>query len=80
MEENLMTLTALAEACEGCLELHNNGIARVTTDDDLNVTVEMEDGRRLRVDECDQRTIENAIFEWKKQHPVFFQRIIGAMM
>ena len=43
----LTTLIALAEAYEGCIPLHLAGIAQVRTDDDLNVYIDMEDGRTL---------------------------------
>ena len=73
-------LVALAEACEGRMEVNYDGITAITTNGDLEVTVEMADGRRLRPEECDARQLENAVFEWRQQHPGFFQRILGAMM
>ena len=43
----LNTLIALAEAHEGCIPLHLAGISQVRTDEDLNVYIDMEDGRTL---------------------------------
>lgn len=74
------TLIALAEACEGRLQLDCHGIRQVTTDDELSITIEMEDGRRLTADEADEAQLNLAIQHWREQHPAFFQRILGAMM
>lgn len=76
----LNTLIALAEAHEGTMPLHINGIKSIRTDDDLEVYIDMEDGRTLRPNEADQRTIDDAIIQWRNDHAAFFQRIIGAMM
>lgn len=80
MEETLMTLTALAEACEGRLQLGFNGIDCITTDDDLNFLVHMQDSRQLEPWQLDKAVLEDAVFQWRQQHPAFFQRIIGSMM
>lgn len=79
-ETTMDMLVALAEACEGRMEINHVGIHSVTTDDDLNVTIHMEDGRQLRPEEVDAKQLEDAVFHWRQQHPAFFQRILGAMM
>ena len=79
-ETTLNTLIALAEAYEGKMPLGINGIKNICTDDNLNVTLEMEDGRILRPEDIDQRTVDDAIITWKQDHAAYFQRIIGAMM
>lgn len=79
-ETTLDTLIALAEAYEGCMPLGINGIKNVRTDDNLNVTLEMEDGRTLNPREVEQRLVDDAIIQWKQDHAAYFQRIIGAMM
>ncbi|MCQ2195964.1 MAG: hypothetical protein MJZ60_00395 [Bacteroidaceae bacterium] len=79
-ETTLTTLIALAEANEGCMPLNINGIKAVRTDDELNVYLDMEDGRTLRPGEIDQRIVDDAIIQWRQEHAAYFQRIIGAMM
>lgn len=79
-ETTLNMLIALVDACEGRLELHTRGIARATSVEDYVVWLEMEDGRRLTPEEVGVRNIEDAIYDWRQQHPAFFQRIIGSMM
>ena len=79
-ETTLMTLTALAEAYEGCMPLGINGIKQIRTDDELEVYLDMEDGSTLRPHEIDQRIVDDAIIQWRQDHAAFFQRIIGAMM
>lgn len=79
-ETTLDTLIALAEAYEGCMPLGISGIKNVRTDDNLNVTLEMEDGRTLNPHEVEQRLVDDAIIQWKQDHAAYFQRIIGAMM
>lgn len=79
-EITLNTLIALAEAYEGCMPMGINGIKNVRTDDELEVYIDMEDGRTLRPNEIDDRLINDAIIQWRQDHAAFFQRIIGAMM
>ncbi len=79
-ETTIDTLIALAEAHEGCMPLGINGIRNVRTDDNLNLTLEMEDGRMLSPRDMEQRVIDDAIIQWKQDHAAYFQRIIGAMM
>lgn len=79
-ETTMDMLVALAEACEGRMEINYLGIQAVTTNDDLEVTIHMEDGRQLRPEEVDAKQLEDAVFQWRQQHPAFFQRILGAMM
>lgn len=76
----LNTLIALAEAYEGRIELHRCGILAVRTDDDLNVFIDMEDGRTLLPHQLEERTAHEAIMQWKDQNHTYFQKIIGAMM
>lgn len=79
-ETTLNTLIALAEAYEGCMPLGINGIKQVRTNDDLEVFLDMEDGRTLAPHELDQRLLDDAIIQWRETHAAYFQRIIGAMM
>lgn len=79
-ETTLTTLIALAEAYEGCMPLGINGIRQVRTNDELEVFLDMEDGRTLTPDEIDQRVVDDAIIQWRQDHAAYFQRIIGAMM
>ena len=79
-ETTLTTLIALAEAYEGCMPLGINGIRQVRTNDELEVFLDMEDGRTLTPDEIDQRVVDDAIIQWRQEHAAYFQRIIGAMM
>ena len=79
-EMTLNILTALSEACEGTLVIDYTDIHAVTTDDDLNITIEMMDGRKLSTDDLPEDKINEAIQYWREQHPGFFQRILGSMM
>ena len=79
-ETTLTTLIALAEAYEGCMPLGINGIKQVRTNDELEVFLDMEDGRTLTPDEINQRVVDDAIIQWRQDHAAYFQRIIGAMM
>lgn len=79
-EMTMYTLTALAEACEGRLELGTNGVRAVITDDDLNVFVEYEDGTRVDASQADEAQVMEAVTRWREQHHAFFQRVLGAMM
>ena len=79
-ETTLTTLIALAEAYEGCMPLGINGIRQVRTNDELEVFLDMEDGRTLTPDEINQRVVDDAIIQWRQDHAAYFQRIIGAMM
>lgn len=79
-ETTLTTLVALAEAYEGCMPLGINGIKQVRTNDELEVFLDMEDGRTLTPDEINQRVVDDAIIQWRQDHAAYFQRIIGAMM
>lgn len=74
------TLIAMAEACEGTLELHHSGIAFVRTNDELELSVELEDGCILSPNQVDPKVLEDAIFDWRQRHPALFQRMLGAMM
>lgn len=76
----LNTLIALAEAHEGRVEINHSGIRAFTTDDDLNVTVHLEDGRQLPPEQVDAKMIDDAIYHWRGEHQSFFQQILGAMM
>ena len=78
--ELTQTLIALAEACEGTLELHHSGIAYVRTNDELELSVELEDGRIVPPHQVAPRDLEEAIFDWRMRHPALFQRMLGAMM
>lgn len=79
-EITLNMLTALTDACEGHLVLNHAGIESATSDEDLNITVKMQDGRILPTDQVDSRALADAIQHWREQHPGFFQRVIGSMM
>lgn len=81
MDEITMNiLTALTDACEGYLVLNHAGIESATSDENLNITVKMQDGRILDPNQVNVRDLNDAIQHWKEEHPGFFQRIIGAMM
>ncbi|MBO5872365.1 MAG: hypothetical protein IIW93_04195 [Bacteroidaceae bacterium] len=81
MDEITMNiLTALTDACEGHLVLNHAGIESATSDENLNITVKMQDGRILDPNQVNVRDLNDAIQHWKEEHPGFFQRIIGAMM
>lgn len=79
-EITLNMLTALTDACEGHLVLNYAGIESATSDDNLHITVRMQDGRTLQPYEVDVRALSEAIQHWREEHPGFFQRILGAMM
>ncbi len=79
-ETTLNTLIALAEAYEGCIPLGINGIKQVRTNDELEVFIDMEDGRTLTPNQVEQRLVDDAIIQWRQEHAAYFQRIIGAMM
>lgn len=79
-ETTLDMLVALAEACEGNMTIEYAGISKITTDDELNVTIHTQDGRQLPPEQVDARQLEDAVFHWRQEHPAFFQRILGAMM
>lgn len=79
-EITLNMLTALTDACEGHLVLNHSGIESATSDEELNITVRMQDGRILEPQRVDAKALANAIQHWREEHPGFFQRIIGSMM
>ncbi len=79
-EITLNMLTALTDACEGHLVLNHAGIESATSDEELNITVKMQDGRILQPHEVDTKALSDAIQHWREEHPGFFQRILGAMM
>lgn len=79
-EYTVQTLTCLAEAYEGCIPLHLEGIAQVRTDDELEVFIDLEDGRTLRPSEADEHQVNEAIMKWRDTHGAYFQKIIGSMM
>lgn len=79
-EITLNMLTALTDACEGHLILNHSGIESATSDDELNITLKMTDGRVLTPQQVDDKALTDAIQHWREQHPGFFQRIIGSMM
>lgn len=79
-EITLNMLTALTDACEGHLILNHSGIESATSDDELNITIKMVDGRVLEPNRVDAKALSDAIQHWRELHPGFFQRIIGAMM
>lgn len=79
-EYTIQTLIALAEAYEGCIPLHLNGVAQVRTDDELEVYIDLEDGTTQRPDQANERQINEAIMLWRDTHGAYFQKIIGAMM
>lgn len=79
-EITLNMLTALTDACEGHLVLDHAGIGSATSDEDLNITVRMQDGRVLPPADVDVKALADAIQHWREEHPGFFQRIIGSMM
>lgn len=79
-EITLNMLTALIDACEGHLVLNYSGIESATSDDDLNITIKMQDGRTLEPQHVDDKVLNDAIQHWREEHPGFFQRIIGSMM
>lgn len=81
MDENTLNmLTALTDACEGYLVLNHAGIESVTSDENLNITIRMLDGRTLLPKEVSADALNEAIQHWREEHPGFFQRILGAMM
>ena len=81
MDENTLNmLTALTDACEGHQVLNNAGIESSTSDENLNITIKMQDGRVLLPEQVDVRALNDAVQHWKEEHPGFFQRILGAMM
>lgn len=79
-ETTLTTLIALAEAYEGCMPLGINGIRQIRTNEELEVFLDMEDGRTLHPNDIEQHIVDDAIIQWRQEHASFFQRIIGAMM
>lgn len=79
-EITLNMLTALTDACEGHLVLNHAGIESATSDEGLDITVKMQDGRILQPRQVDAKVLADAIQHWREEHPGFFQRIIGAMM
>jgi hypothetical protein len=79
-EITLNMLTALTDACEGHLVLNYAGIESSTSDENLNITVKMQDGRVLTPERVDVTALNDAVQHWKEAHPGFFQRILGAMM
>lgn len=79
-EITLNMLTALTDASEGHLILNCYGIESATSDDNLNITVRMQDGRILQPSQVDAKTLSDAIQHWREEHPGFFQRILGSMM
>ena len=79
-EYTIQTLTALAEAYEGCIPLHHAGIAQVRTDDELQVYIDLEDGTTLRPSQANERQVNEAILQWRDTHGAYFQKIIGSMM
>ncbi len=79
-EITLNMLTALTDACEGHLALNYAGIESATSDNELNITVKMQDGRILQPEQVDAKALADAIQHWREDHPGFFQRILGAMM
>lgn len=79
-EITLNMLTALTDACEGHLVLNFSGIESATSDEELNITVKMQDGRILEPQHVDAKALSDAIQHWRELHPGFFQRIIGSMM
>ncbi|MDE5561724.1 MAG: hypothetical protein K2J00_08025 [Bacteroidaceae bacterium] len=81
MDENTLNmLTALTDACEGHLVLNHAGIESAVSDENLDITIRMQDGRTLLPEEISPAAINDAIQHWREEHPGFFQRIIGAMM
>lgn len=79
-DTTLQTLIALAEAYEGRIELRRNGVLAVRTDDELEVYIDMEDGRTLRPQEAEERIVNEAIMQWRETNHAYFQKIINAMM
>ncbi len=79
-EITLNMLTALTDACEGHLVLNHAGIESSTSDEKLNITIKMQDGRVLTPEQVDVKALNDAVQHWKEEHPGFFQRILGAMM
>lgn len=79
-EITLNMLTALTDACEGHLVLNHAGIESSTSDDQLNITVKMQDGRILTPEQVDAKALADAVQHWREEHPGFFQRILGSMM
>lgn len=79
-ESTLQTLIALAEAYEGRIELRRNGVLAVRTNNELEVEIDMEDGRTLRPQEAEERVVNEAILQWREANHTYFQKIIGAMM
>ena len=79
-EITLNMLTALTDACEGHLVLNYAGIESSTSDENLNITIKMQDGRILQPEQVDIKALNDAVQHWKEEHPGFFQRILGAMM
>ena len=79
-EITLNMLTALTDACEGHLVLNYAGIESSTSDENLNITIKMQDGRILLPEQVDVKALNDAVQHWKEEHLGFFQRILGAMM
>lgn len=79
-EITLNMLTALTDACEGRLVLNHSQIESATSDEELNITIKMMDGRVLQPHQVDEKALADAIQHWREEHPGFFQRIIGSMM
>lgn len=79
-ETTLNIITALTDACEGHLVLNYAGIESTTSDENLEITIRMQDGRVLLPEQADAKAIAEAIQHWREEHPGFFQRIIGSMM
>lgn len=79
-EATLDMLTALTTACEGSIIFDRNGIHRTFIDDDMNLFVELQDGRTVRPEEVETKLLDDAVITFRQEHPGFFQRILGAMM
>ena len=54
-EITLNMLTALTDACEGHLVLNHSGIESATSDENLNITIKMQDGRILLPEQATAR-------------------------
>ena len=81
MDEITMNiLTALTDACEGHLVLNHAGIESATSDENLNITVKMQDGRVLDPNQVNVKDLKYAIQHLKEEHPGFIHTILGAMM
>ena len=75
----LATLIAIVDVCNGSVDINTENIKRVFNDDYGNVRMDL--GGSIEVGICDIpfEQIEDAINEWKVQHPYEFARAMATI-